>query len=464
MYDTSGFKLLRFYLATKKKSMSVETVGEAQSVNLKKSPDETGVEMAEPLCEDFEMLQSDTAVACTSTGVTKEDHRTPVLDNLEHYQVDSELPGPSTGRTKVEEALYDDDDDDDSINSGIVRFCCDDVLLQGSLSNFNDTISNLDNTETMHELEIPHPGGIRMIVIHRSKILEDMLKEFSDPGILAEDIDIRLVLPDSSAMEQAVGSGVIRECFTAFWMEFYERCTIENIYRVPFLRHDFTRSSWEAVGRIIVKGFYLAKYFPTALAQPFIMEVFLKAISDFNAVDEEDLTDALDNHQCRKLPSADNMREIILEIAHKEIIQEPMSVADCWRKILLPLSSTICSDNINKFYEDKKPNPKKVIKQLQFPDQMNTEEKIVGNHLQRYIREIDGSLLKSFLRFITGSDLMPEDPLNISFVKLSGICRRPVAHTCSNLLELPSSYDNYPDFRAEFNTILNAGVWVMDII
>ncbi|XP_077862693.1 uncharacterized protein LOC144344694 [Saccoglossus kowalevskii] len=345
----------------------------------------------------------------------------------------------------------------------------------------------------MHELEIPHPGGIRMIVIHRSKILEDMLKEFSDPGILAEDIDIRLVLPDSSAMEQAVGSGVIRECFTAFWMEFYERCTIGNIYRVPFLRHDFTRSSWEAVGRIIVKGFYLAKYFPTALAQPFIMEVFLKevniqrdsqqlleayflfvpegerevfnqAISDFNAVDEEDLTDALDNHQCRKLPSADNMREIILEIAHKEIIQEPMFVADCWRKILLPLSSTICSDNINKFYEDKKPNPKKVIKLLQFPDQMNTEEKIVGNHLQRYIREIDGSLLKSFLRFITGSDLMPEDPLNISFVKLSGICRRPVAHTCSNLLELPSSYDNYPDFRAEFNTILNAGVWVMDII
>ena len=40
--------------------------------------------------------------------------------------------------------------------------------------------------------------------------------------------------------------------------------------------------------------------------------------------------------------------------------------------------------------------------------------------------------------------------------------RRPVGRTCTCMLQLPSTYDNYPDFRADFNLILSSGVWAMD--
>ena len=39
--------------------------------------------------------------------------------------------------------------------------------------------------------------------------------------------------------------------------------TLGERERVPFVRHDYFVQEWEAVGRILVKGFVSVSYFPT---------------------------------------------------------------------------------------------------------------------------------------------------------------------------------------------------------
>ena len=81
---------------------------------------------------------------------------------------------------------------------------------------------------------------------------------------------------------------------------------------------------------------------------------------------------------------------------------------------------------------------------------MSPEEIVVSSHLRRFVREQDIATLKKFMQF----DLLLQDHIDVSFVNVTGIARRPVAHTCSC----------YPGFRTEFLADLNANVWVMDII
>ena len=53
----------------------------------------------------------------------------------------------------------------------------------------------------------------------------------------------------------------------------------------------------------------------------------------------------------------------------------------------------------------------------------------------------------------------------VEFNGLSGFGRRPIAHTCDSILELPTSYANYEDFYGEFKAIIDAandtGAWML---
>jgi len=52
----------------------------------------------------------------------------------------------------------------------------------------------------------------------------------------------------------------------------------------------------------------------------------------------------------------------------------------------------------------------------------------------------------------------------VEFTNVVGLARAPIAHTCSGVLELPSKYEYFADFRKELNCILASNIWVMDIL
>ena len=52
----------------------------------------------------------------------------------------------------------------------------------------------------------------------------------------------------------------------------------------------------------------------------------------------------------------------------------------------------------------------------------------------------------------------------MEFTKLEGLGRRPIAHTCGCVLEIPSTYDSLSEFGAEFTNVLAKEKWQNDIV
>lgn len=82
----------------------------------------------------------------------------------------------------------------------------------------------------------------------------------------------------------------------------------------------------------------------------------------------------------------------------------------------------------------------------------------------RYIKETTDDFRLKFLRFATGADVITDNKITVEFINVVGLARAPVAHTCSGVLQLPSKYEYFADFRKEMNCLLSSNIWIMDIV
>ena len=110
--------------------------------------------------------------------------------------------------------------------------------------------------------------------------------------------------------------------------------------------------------------------------------------------------------------------------------------------------------------------PAKVLALLEEPIETNLCQVRVMGYLQQFVGNMRNEEVRRFLRFTTGSSVIVVKRISIAFNNLSGLSRRPIAHTCGSALELPSTYVSYLDFEQEFNAILadNEYSWHMHAI
>ncbi len=97
-------------------------------------------------------------------------------------------------------------------------------------------------------------------------------------------------------------------------------------------------------------------------------EELLKRVLGNGDVFEADDDELLDRFECKKVPSKENIRSIIMEIGHKQLFQKRRYIAECWREILTKgLVDTSLSSilGITSQYEALKSNTRKVIGMLQ---------------------------------------------------------------------------------------------------
>ena len=89
-----------------------------------------------------------------------------------------------------------------------------------------------------------------------------------------------------------------------------------------------------------------------------------------------------------------------------------------------------------------------------------TNVKLVFTTIQR------NDEVRRFLRFVTSTSVLLPDGISVCFNGSSGLMRRPIARTCSCLLELPSTYVSYLDFEHELHAVLSDSEynWQMDVI
>ena len=318
-----------------------------------------------------------------------------------------------------------------------------------------------------------------------------MIEAFQTENIMTSELKIVMVDARGKDERGVDGGGVYRDAISCFWQEFNDSSTLGERERVPTLRHDFQSSEWSAVGRILTKGYLDLGYFPFMLSQAFIVsvlfgenavpeETLLKSFLNYIAKDEEavvaealkgnldvnELIDVLDRFGCRKVPTQENAKDLILEVAHKEIVQKPQYVADAWREALMMLKSKDGMATIQglcNMYQRIEPTNRKVLSMIR-ADPQNNSERAAVDFLNRFVRGMDQAQLKSFLRFVTGADALCVPFISVHFTTLDGLARRPVAHTCGSVLELPSTYNTFPELREEFNNILAKAKWQNDIM
>ncbi|KAG5277753.1 hypothetical protein AALO_G00091000 [Alosa alosa] len=170
----------------------------------------------------------------------------------------------------------------------------------------------------------------RTLRLRRVNIARDMIKQFEDPSMMDAALS---VLGSVLAGGRCGGSS--------------ERTTTP---RIPTLLPDRGKAEWEAAGRILLKGYRDVGYFPTRLPLAFAVclvhgeealtpEMLIKSFLRFTGTAERDilcaalegstyeidgLLDVLHRMCVRTLPDGGNIEDVVVRIAHAQLIQGPM--------------------------------------------------------------------------------------------------------------------------------------------
>ena len=379
MYDLTKMPLLRFYLATwEKNGTPNQDNGKANDVAEVAS--KVDVIVHKTANEGQENAKVDDAVTNKEKDAANQrnDNGIPIIQQNQSKNESSEMDTSDIMKTAME-------------ISGIIEVDNDDLPNLGSELDFD----HLDTESTQKEVKI---------TVHRGHLLRELIDQFKYVDPKKDVITFEMVMPNGTVETTADEGGVTRDALTDFWTAFYEQCTVGAKLKLPYLRHDFGEEEWKSIAKIILFGWISQGYFPIQLSMPFLEQsifayhtsdllesfydiipeheemVLKQAITDFSSVDQDDLFEILESHEIKQIPKASNISRIVQEIAHKEIIQAPMFVADSWFPVLDRLE--ISKEKLKSMKSDLVPTAKGICKSLKFPEQMPSEEASVANHLK----------------------------------------------------------------------------------
>ena len=112
--------------------------------------------------------------------------------------------------------------------------------------------------------------------------------------------------------------------------------------------------------------------------------------------DNEDVINFIGRFGCRKLANSDNIRFVFLEMAHKELIQKPQYVADCWAPICKQWLELKEVDDIDMLFEKIRPTNRKVLDLVRPAVPITNEaEKDALDYLKRFVRGLNQQDLSS---------------------------------------------------------------------
>ncbi|KAL3871996.1 hypothetical protein ACJMK2_039967 [Sinanodonta woodiana] len=232
---------------------------------------------------------------------------------------------------------------------------------------------------------------VKVIQLHRGHILKeyiDCILENSSLDLRGTNIKVEMILPN--------GQKRLRKTVVIFDVMHYQNFGIHSMkhaqlaiqFQVPAISHIMTDKTWKACARIIIIVYKQERYFPIQLALPFF---FIHASTDFESVNFDNILEACESHDVRHRPTQHNISKILKQMAHKELIQAPAFVAECWHDI---------------FCLDLQPLlPKDLTMQiLDVPDDLSNAERETVQYLKKYIKGLSEDMLRNFLRFVTGKD------------------------------------------------------------
>lgn len=218
------------------------------------------------------------------------------------------------------------------------------------------------------------------VKLHRDNLLDDLIAQFKDEAMMSYSVKYSFI--DEVGAD---ADGVCRDVYAAFWTQFLD-CEAEGAdVRVPSLSPKWQQEEWKSVGRILAKGLKDHGYFPSRLAQAFtaaitfgensvspdvLFDSFMLYVSQAErdllstalqealvGDDEDDLLDLLERMGVRAVLTQENLKSVLLQVAHKQIIQQPKyaldNIADVAGSTLRKFFHSV--HDIHKMYDDMKP-------------------------------------------------------------------------------------------------------------
>ena len=337
----------------------------------------------------------------------------------------------------------------------------------------------------------------KCVEVNRSTVFNDALAIYSTKPYLANQFPILVEFEGEDGVDFG---GVGRDFFSAFWDEAYKRLFDGAALLTPVSHADIQIDDFTTLGKILSHGYFCYGFIPSRISFPvlaFVLlgpdvticrSILLQSFSDFlTAVDRKVISDSLEAKQftldiktgliniisqfgCRDMPTPDNLPNVLITLAKHQFKSQPFAAISAMHNGIpekhKPFWETITVEKLYALCNALSANPEKTLEKIQEPFFNNRNEQRVFMYLQQYIGEMKTDEVKRFLRFITGSSVLTNEDINISFNALTGIARRPIAHTCSSLLELPYTYNTYLEFVSEFSTLLNneEHCWAMNSV
>lgn len=334
-------------------------------------------------------------------------------------------------------------------------------------------------------------AAVTEVYVHRTNLKGDLISIFKNDH--SASLSQVKIIDERGQEEEGEGIGVLRDVIATFWQQLFASASVGNMEKVPSIRHDFQKLEWQAIARILVYGFKSVSYFPVALSSAFLAsclfgeegiskefllasfrfhltaderEIFDKLKTGEVAYDDEDVLDFLGSYKTFKVPNKANISVILYELAHQELIQRPRYIGQCWAPILCELKRYEPFKNperIAEFLASKTPSARKVVRSIECSPSNDAERQCL-DFLKKFIRSLDSPALCTFLKYTTGSDILP-DSIAVSFTSMDGFARRPIVHTCGPLLELPCTYQSFNELAEEFTSLLREkGAWGFNIV
>lgn len=183
-----------------------------------------------------------------------------------------------------------------------------------------------------------------------------------------------------------------------------------------------------------------------------------KSIDSFSTLTQTEMDDLIDFFQSfglLELPKENEILEQIRTISENVLCKEPYELIKKMKDGIPLLHEqfflNLTYEKLKLFYKKEKPTALKIVNCLvTSPLELNNIQSKVFYYFKTFIRNLTGTNLSKLLMFITSSEQMPEK-INIFFKNFG----YPVAHSCSNTLELPTSYSNYQELSDVLTTIIN---------
>lgn len=332
-------------------------------------------------------------------------------------------------------------------------------------------------------------------LLRRLHIYSDMMTLFENPDIVCQ-------YPFWVRFEGEKGidtGGLTREAFSAFWEKAYLKHFDGSPLLRPMMCAGLNDITLQTLGRILSVGYLTCGFLPVRIAFPTLAAILLRstpALSadillntfresltpvDCNTINEAmqcksaypqklttKLIDLFSRYDCLEVPKAENILRLCQHSAHYLFIDKPFSVISDMGKGIPEQHHAFWDEKgvlgLYYLYLALTVTPEKALECIEEPVFLDPAEQRVFNYLIQYVGRMKVEEVQRFLWFCTGSSVCISTPMKVVFNGLSGLERRPIAHTCDCKLELPRTYSSFLDFATEFTAILahEDNGWKMD--